>query len=29
VETAVKTAVSDRFNLSVDHVHIVEPGWLV
>ena len=26
---ALKRAVSDRFNLDVDHVHLVEPGWLV
>ena len=27
--TALKKAVADRFNLSLDHVHVVEPGWLV
>jgi len=27
--TALKKAVSDRFNLDVGHVHVVEPGWLV
>jgi fatty-acyl-CoA synthase len=25
----LKKAVSDRFNLVVDRVHVVEPGWLV
>jgi acyl-CoA synthetase (AMP-forming)/AMP-acid ligase II/acyl carrier protein len=29
VVSAVKRAVSDRFNLAVDTVHVVEPGWLV
>jgi fatty-acyl-CoA synthase len=29
LEVALKEAVSDRFNLVVDHVHLVEPGWLV
>jgi len=29
VVTALKTAVSDRFNLTVDFVHVVDPGWLV
>ena len=27
--SALKRAVSDRFNLAVDNVHVVEPGWLV
>ena len=26
---AVKQAVSDRFNLALGNVHLVEPGWLV